>query len=344
MHAFEWSKAVKQRRIHRLDPERRVYVISDLHLGDGTFSDTFAQKDRHLLRFLDKVDQEGATLVVAGDAVDFSQAWFFTNILRAHGKVLGQFSAMAADGRLIYVLGNHDHDLRFYTDVLRIPVVHGVEIGQRALILHGYEFDPVIGIDLDQSEWRTRAHHLVERALKTWIRLPLQHFYTFWNRLTFWGFHKMVHVGRARADLMDRLFGGQRRAELEAEINYWLLGQIGNPGGIWDQARAALETGPYEMLITGHSHLPGVVSLPGGRQYANTGSWTFRSATALRIDQGKLELRDWLSGRAWTDELYKPLLAGELSQVDFDAWWSQNYLGWLRYRVDLNPHSAESQA
>ena len=196
MHAFEWSQVAVRRRNVRIDPERVVYVISDLHLGDGTFSDTFAAKDNYLLDFIKMVDSEDATLVVAGDAVDFSQAWFFTKILRAHGKVLGAFSALAAKDRLFYVLGNHDHDLQFYTDMLRIPVVHGVEIGQKTLILHGYEFDQVIGVDIDGSEWRTKMHHLVERLLKTWIRLPLQHFYTRWNRLSFWVFHKAIFFKR----------------------------------------------------------------------------------------------------------------------------------------------------
>lgn len=344
MHAFEWSQVAVRRRNVRIDPERVVYVISDLHLGDGTFSDTFAAKDKYLLDFLKKVEDEDATLVVAGDAVDFSQAWFFTKILRAHGKVLGAFSALAAKDRLFYVLGNHDHDLQFYTDMLRIPVVHGVEIGQKTLILHGYEFDPVIGVDIDGSEWRTKMHHLVERLLKTWIRLPLQHFYTRWNRLSFWCFHKAIFFKRLQAELTDKLLGGDRLAAVEAQIRYWMLGQVGDPGGIWKQARHAVETGPYELVVSGHSHLPGIVNLPGGRRYANTGSWTFRSATVLRIEGELVQLRDWISGREWSDELYQPLLRGDFDNLTFDDWWEQNYMGWLRYRVaEPTPESAQSR-
>lgn len=333
MTQFRWSQAIDQRRIHRIAADTPIYVISDIHLGDGNWGDIFLHKDRELLEFLDHVDEQGATLIVAGDAVDFSQAWFFTNVLRVHGKVLGRFSDLASAGRLFYVLGNHDHDLRFYTDVLRIPVVHGVQIGQSTLVLHGYEFDPVIGVDLDGTELRTRVHHLVERALKTWIRLPLEHFYTKSNRLSFWLFHKVSHLKRAWARHMDERFGGQRLRAAELELDYWLRCQIGDPAGLWRPIRDALETSPYQTLITGHSHLPGVVSLPNGRTYANSGSWTFGSSQYLLLQDGELTSKDWISGKEYGDRLYQPLLSDAYEGMTFDAWWDANYMGLLRYRA-----------
>ena len=143
---------------------------------------------------------------------------------------------------------------------------------------------------------------------------------------------------------MDKLLGGDRTSAVEAKIRYWMLGQVGDPGGIWKQARHAVETGPYELVVSGHSHLPGIVNLPGGRRYANTGSWTFRSATFLRIEDEQIELRDWISGREWADELYQPLLRGDFDNLSFDDWWEQNYMGWLRYRVaEPTPDSAQSR-
>ena len=333
MEAFSWDHDDEKRDIVRIDDAGVVYVISDLHLGDGSASDIFVAKDKSLLRFLDQVDEEDATLVVAGDAIDFSQAWFFTNILKAHGRVLGAFSKLAAKGRFYYVLGNHDHDLGLYKDVLRLPVVHGVEVGEHTCILHGYEFDPVIGPDVDGAEFRTKMHHLFERALNTWLRLPLQHFYTPWNRVAFWLFHKLIWVRRRSARLMDSLFDDTRhRAHVALNVRYWTRCQIGDPASMFHPACRALQTGPYRTLVCGHSHLPGVVEL-GERRYANTGSWTFASATVLRIEGQELSLTDFISSRRYDDAHYRPLVDREFEGFDFEDWWRDNYMGWLRYRV-----------
>ncbi|MCP4804711.1 MAG: hypothetical protein GY913_00895 [Proteobacteria bacterium] len=334
MHDFRWDHADDHRRIERIDDGGVVYVISDIHLGDGSPSDIFVAKDRVLLEFLDQVDKEDATLVVAGDAIDFSQAWMFTNILKAHGKVLGAFSALAGKGRFHYVLGNHDHDLRLYKDVLRFPVVHGIEVGDHTCILHGYEFDPVIGKDIEAAEYRTKMHHLFERALGTWLRLPLEFHYTWWNRCSFWLFHKAVWFRRRLARFLDSLFDDTRHGrELDETIRYWTRCQMGDPASIFRPAMKALAEGPYETLICGHSHLPGIVDGDEGRRYANTGSWTFASSSVLRIEGRELELRDWLSGRRITDGLYEPLIARRFDHMSFEEWWRDNYLGWLRYRV-----------
>ena len=49
---------------HRIEADRRIYVISDLHLGDGTRSDAFLGKDRELLRLIARVREEDAHLVL----------------------------------------------------------------------------------------------------------------------------------------------------------------------------------------------------------------------------------------------------------------------------------------
>ncbi|MCB9760800.1 MAG: metallophosphoesterase [Alphaproteobacteria bacterium] len=332
--AFAWAQARAERSVRRIASGGVVYVISDLHLGDGGPTDIFLAKDRHLLRFLEKVEAEDATLIVAGDAIDFSQAWLFTRILRAHGKVLGGFSRLAAQGRMTYILGNHDHDLRFYQDVLNIPVVHHALIGDDIFVTHGYEYDPVIGPDLHVSELKTRIHHVLERALGRWIRLPLQHFYNLPNRVAFWAFHKSVLLMRARGRFLARVTGDDSfLRKINVEIEYWTRAQLGDPASMFRPAVTALEQGPYRVLVCGHSHLPGVVHTPSGRVYANTGSWTFNSSTYLRIAPEGLEVRDWLSGRAYTDRLYRPLLDGVLERVDFLDWWQRHYRGFLRFSL-----------
>lgn len=338
---FSWSLSTPAHAVRRVPPTGVYYILSDLHLGDGTPTDIFMAKDQALLDFIDRVDQEGATLLVAGDAIDFSQAWSLTRILRAHGRVLGALSKLANKGRMIYILGNHDHDLRLYDELLNIPVVSRVEIGQHTLVTHGFEYDPIIGPDLAGSERRTFLHHLVERALRSWIRLPLERFYTLPNRLSFWLFHKLVLLSRWRLALWERLTGDSAPlARANSEVEYWLLAELGDPGSLFRPASAALDRSPYQALVCGHSHLPGVLTLPSGRVFANSGSWTFTTTAYLRVDAERLpsaeafESRDFLTGRVYGDRLYRPLLAGEPYQVDFQDWWAHHYRGWLRYSFE----------
>lgn len=346
---FEWAREHPSQARRALPAEGIYYIISDIHLGDGSMTDIFVAKDRHLLRFLDKVDAEGATLIVAGDAIDFSQSWSLTPILRAHGKVLGAFSRLAAKGRMTYVIGNHDFDLRLYDELLNLPVVGEVQIGDDILVRHGYEYDPVIGPDIGRSELRTRVHHGIERFFGIWLRLPLQHFYNLPNRLAFWLFHKAALLAFAKAEFVQRITGddsGVKAAKLESE--YWLLAQLGDPGGLFRPVRDAALKGDHKLLVCGHSHLPGVVRLGPERLYANTGSWTFNTATVLRIDASKppseesVVVQDFISGKVYGDRLYQPLIAGGLYGLTFFDWWDRVYRGWLRF--DLSGGGAASQS
>ena len=309
-----------------------VYVISDLHLGDGTPSDTFMAKDKALLALIDRINAEGATLVVAGDAIDFAQGWTFARILRAHGKVLRALSEMADRGRMIYIYGNHDHNLQLFQYVLRFPVVAGVEVGDKVLIQHGYEYDWLIGPDLRQSELNTVVHHLVERWLGEWIRPPLDHHYNLTNRFSFWLIHKIVWMTRAWHTARRLLGDTQAGVRSEQELTYWMRSQLGDPGDVCRPALRALATGPHDVLICGHSHLPGVVTLDSGRRYANTGSWTFKASTYLRWDGASLSLKEWLGDREHDDRLYLPILNQEFDHITFDDWWSAQYMGLLRFR------------
>lgn len=332
MH-FQWSRPPEQRPVKRIDPPGSVYCISDLHLGDGTRSDIFLGKDRTLLRFLAQVREEGATLVVAGDAIDFSQAWGFERILKAHGKVFAALSGLADAGQLVYVYGNHDHDIRFFSDILRFPVVAELQVGHELRILHGHELDPYIGPNLEATELQVRVHHLVERMLATWIRTPLELYYTRCNRVAFWLVHKAALLRTARGLILRQLGFPRDLERTRAQLRYWTRTQLGDPGCLFEPAMAALRSGSHRTLVCGHSHLPGVVRLPDGRCYVNTGSWTFTSSTFMRWTAATgPEVRDFETGRAFDERLYLPLLDGAFDHKSFFDWWRENYMGLLRYR------------
>jgi UDP-2,3-diacylglucosamine pyrophosphatase LpxH len=317
-------------RIHKTIPtDREIFFISDLHLGDGTSSDSFQGKDDALIEFLEHVRKCEAHLVIVGDAIDFHQAWTFSRVLKAHGKLFGVLSSLADTHGVTYIWGNHDADMSFFKDILRFHVCSSLSIGDLGLVVHGYEYDPFIGPNLEATHQATRIHHLIERALGSWIRTPLEHFYTWPNRIVFWIVHKLAILKNQLPKIgLTSLSENLTKHEL-----YWVHAQLGDPQGIFEQVRTAVTEGPHQFIVTGHSHMPGKVEIAPGRFYINTGSWTFRSATYAHWDGTQFRVRDWVRNKDYTDHLYQPLLDRRWRHMDMMAWWRANYLGWFRFRA-----------
>jgi UDP-2,3-diacylglucosamine pyrophosphatase LpxH len=326
-----WSEGVPPRVVHRIPADRPVWVISDLHLGNGGRSDSFVGKDKELLTLLERVRTSGARLVINGDAIDFLQAGDFTRVIHAHGSLLRAFSDLAGTNGVFYLVGNHDHDLRVYKDLLRFDVCDELWIGDDVLVEHGHSFDPWIGNDVHGSDVATKVHHWVEATFDTWIRLPLSDFYTLGNRLSFWAFHKYVLWVRLRNRLLRKLGAEAAARQAEEFVEYWVRNEAGDPMRMFEPAVAAARRRKARMVVCGHSHMPANVAVDGV-QYVNSGSWTFGWAQYIVLEDGKAVVRDWLSGREYGDELYQAVLSGEIEHLTFERWWRNQYLGWLRFR------------
>ena len=348
MDVLSWARPKPLEITHRISADQRIYIVSDLHLGDGTRSDIFLGKDRELMRFLDQVRAERAHLVIAGDAIDFHQAFSMSRVLKAHARLMGELCSLAESNGVTYLWGNHDYDISLFKDLLRFDVCSSLLIGDQVLVQHGYQYDPHIGPNLDQTHVHTMGHHLVERALKTWIRLPIENFYTRTNRLAFWAFHAWANL----VDLADRGWTALGHPEvmrgLQTMVYYWTQNQIGDAGMLFSGVTKDFSALPYSVLVTGHSHLPGVVQLSSGQRYVNTGSWTFSSAQYALWDHGAISVRDWLTGRTYGDDAYRHLIEGRSAHMNFREWWRENYLGWLRFRggeegrlPPIDPHEGE---
>ncbi len=321
----------RPRVVRELPSDRTVWFISDLHLGDGTPSDAFLGKDAQLVALLERAELEDVLVVVNGDAIDFPQAWGFMRVLRAHPKVLATMSRLSRDGRLVYVIGNHDYDLVLLRDVLGLAVADELHLGTEVLVRHGYEYDPYVSEMLDHGQWHTYVHHLAERALGSWIRLPLGEFYSWPNRLVFWLGHKMGLVARLH-QIIGRRFDLPTPVadELLANLDFWCWGNQGDSMGIFRPIIQDLTTGPWRAIVCGHSHVPGVVRV-GDRMYANSGSWTFGSAQYAVWDGSDLTVHDWISGRTYEDELYRAMEDPPIWERDFLTWWRESYLGRFRF-------------
>ena len=312
-------------------PREKIYFVSDMHLGDGSFADIFQGKDDAFLRFLDEVEAEAKVLVINGDALDYSEAWYFERILKAHRPVLKRLTQLAERMDVIYCYGNHDTDIVLFEDILKWQVCQKLVIGDRMLVQHGVEYDPYLSARFTESDVWVRLLNIYERTFKTWIRVPLADYYTLSNRLTHYLFFTVVRLQRLRVRWLRWRGLDKAACAIEDAISFWTQTELGDPMTITRPILDRLKDDKYELIVCGHSHLPGIVQLEGGRRYVNLGSWTFSNAQYGVWDGQRFVLRDWESGRVFGAENYAPIFSGA-TDLTYEEWFHSQYMGYLRFR------------
>jgi len=123
--------------------DRIIYVVSDLHLGDGTATDNFYENLTNFNNFLEFVEKDNGILVLAGDTFEMWQACL-GDIIKTYGPLIDKILSLDP----ILIIGNHDYHLLGFRDILKIPLENYltdevlVKInGKEIKIVHGHEFD-----------------------------------------------------------------------------------------------------------------------------------------------------------------------------------------------------------
>ena len=268
---------------------RDIFVLSDLHIGNGAAKDNLLKCDRQLLlyRLLDKIDRTDGRLVILGDLFELLR-YPPEAVFERWTKLLDRLAAMD----VMYVPGNHDgllwgqrrtwrHQHPFF-ESLRKPFAMTIG-GKRFGFMHGHEVDPMISERM--VKWRIALCALAsslefgtnnclitsdvftdvlleagEQCLHWWERLTRQ-----WNRAV----HE--HLGLCE-DGWRRLIRPMRTRNMMARF----LQQH--------------QQGIYDITITGHTHHAGQL----GNWYYNCGSWTQSVVNYLRIrPDGSVEVKDY---------------------------------------------------
>lgn len=113
-----------------------IYVIGDLHLGDGTRSDAFSLGDsvtkRDLMRTLIKeVRENDGILVINGNWMDLQQGWSIDRVITANAILFRELSDLGKEGKLIYIWSELDEDLSYYEELLNAQTASSVLILER---------------------------------------------------------------------------------------------------------------------------------------------------------------------------------------------------------------------
>ena len=288
-----------------LDPTRDIFVISDLHMGDGGPRDNFAAsfgkniaRLAQLYTFLEMVKQANGQLVILGDLFELWQSNIGA-VLKYRLPVLKLFSEINS----IYVVGNHDVDFQPLIDsnLLNHPFFSRMMgpfectmSGKRFKFMHGHEVDP-FNKGLDPSWGRLLT--IVAGVFEDRVGSPIlpggssvedslsgigERMLSLWNWLMRWwprlGWR--VKVSSPKKDLTPR----QKPSRLKEHIQ---------------QIKADKKAEGYNVAIVGHTHKPGRYE----DWYYNSGSWVgiengsfVGSYLKIKTD-GEVEVFNWIDNK-----------------------------------------------
>lgn len=249
-----------------LSGTRRVLLLSDLHLGDGTRADPFGQKDQLLLDLLRREMPRAEALVIGGDIMDCYKKRAYKRISAVHAEVVQALRGYAEEGRLFGVWGNHDKAVILYDLIPHVQFAEAIRLDARTLLLHGHQCDFHFA-DLTPGQGPTRVmnfHGFLEATLGKPIRLPFQQHDNGLNRVVHFVFYWMMRARLYRA--LGQLQRGDTTAALKwlATDNFWARGQWNDLGELMFSAHLFLAGNPVgqqlDTVIMGHSHVPGRVA------------------------------------------------------------------------------------
>jgi UDP-2,3-diacylglucosamine hydrolase len=229
-----------------------VFFLSDAHLGAEKGEKAFEQRIQ-LDRLLDKIVDNGRSLVLVGDLFDFWYEWNYV-IPKQHFRTLHRLHILANAGiKIHYLAGNHDFRLHGFLEQEIGIATHlnelCVNIGNdKVFIFHG---DGILA--------RDHGYRLLKKVLRSHISQKL-----------FGWIHPDIGMLLARGASLTSRSNADKGNPAE-DIEYETF------------ARKKISEG-YTGVVLGHSHRPCEVPMDFGI-YVNLGDWIYHYTYGLHDGQ-----------------------------------------------------------
>jgi UDP-2,3-diacylglucosamine hydrolase len=245
-----------------MSQERKIYFLSDFHLGAPTAAASL-QREKKLVAFLQDIQSSADEIFILGDIFDF---WFEykTVVPKGFTRLLGTIAAITDAGIPVHVfVGNHDMWMKdYFSNELGCKVYHEPVImereGKKLFIGHGDGLGPGDhGYKFIKKIFRNRFCQWAFGVLHPDWGIQLANYFSRKSRLK---------TGEA-----DSIFLG--------EENEWLV----------QYSKEVLQQQQIDYFIFGHRHLPMDIELQEGSRYINLGDW-IKHFTYATLDTGLLQL------------------------------------------------------
>jgi UDP-2,3-diacylglucosamine hydrolase len=246
----------------QIHPGKRVYFLSDFHLGTPD-RQTSLQRERRVVDFLQRAAPDAAGIFILGDMFDF---WFeYRKVVpKGYVRLLGTLATLSDSGIPIhFFVGNHDMWMRDYFQLELGVHTHHQPLaatlgGKRFLIGHGDGLGP-----------GDHGYKLLKKVFR--------------NPLCRWAFGVIPPaIGIGLADHFSRrsrIATGTSEDRFLGEDREWLVAYC----------RDVLRTQRFDYFVFGHRHLPIDHRLDAGSRYVNLGDWLRYESYAV-FDGNDLQL------------------------------------------------------
>lgn len=247
----------------QLAPQKKIYFLSDFHLGAPDYTSSLAREKR-IVQFLETASADAAHIFIVGDLFDF---WYeYRKVVpKGYVRILGKMASITDSGiPITFFVGNHDMWMKGYFEKeLNIPVHFKPEPFQfnnkQFLIGHGDGLGP-----------GDHGYKFIKKIFR--------------NPVCQWAFGILppaIGVGLANfLSRRSRTATGQTDEVFLGEEKEWLI----------TYCKEVLQKQHYDYFIFGHRHLPIDFSLKNNSHYINLGDWIRYNSYAV-FDGTQLELK-----------------------------------------------------
>lgn len=250
-----------------IDDNSRIIIMSDVHRGDGNWSDSFAKNQNTFFAALSYYYKENYTYIELGDGDELWELNNFKDILREHSDVFWLMSKFYEEDRFYMLYGNHDivkknenflrGNLYYYYDEREqedIPLFENIVVHEglmlnyknyenKIFLVHGHQVD-FINYDI----WPI-------------TRFLVRHL---WKPLELYGLNDVTRTAK----------NYKKRHKVADKLIRWVIKE-------------------NHILIAGHNHRPYFPEI-GSPPYFNDGSCVHpRCITGIEIVDGSIALIKW---------------------------------------------------
>ena len=246
-----------------LTPGKKIYFISDFHLGVPNDTDSRKREDK-IVAWLNSISNDVQILYLMGDVFDY---WFeYKEVVpRAYVRLLGKLAELSDVGvEMHYFTGNHDMWVFDY-----LPKEIGLQIHRAPIQMeyNGKKFFLGHGDGLGPGDY---GYKFIKRV--------------FANKLAQWLFariHPNTGIG------LMKFFSRRSRIATGTSDDFY-LGD--DKEWLMIYSREVLQTEHYDYFIFGHRHMPLDKALSDNSRYINLGEWINHFTYAV-YDGQELQLK-----------------------------------------------------
>lgn len=246
-----------------LTPGKKIYFISDFHLGVPNDTDSRKREDK-IVAWLNSISNDVEILYLMGDVFDY---WFeYKEVVpRGYVRLLGKLAELSDVGvEMHYFTGNHDMWVFDY-----LPKEIGLQIHRAPIQMeyNGKKFFLGHGDGLGPGDY---GYKFIKRV--------------FANKLAQWLFariHPNTGIG------LMKFFSRRSRIATGTSDDFY-LGD--DKEWLMIYSREVLQTEHYDYFIFGHRHMPLDKALSDKSRYINLGEWINHFTYAV-YDGQELQLK-----------------------------------------------------